>query len=526
MFDHNNQSTQVSIIRSKTNWFFFIIIFLIGYIFADALHRALNKLEENTTCHENLKASWNPNVYNIFRIKKYLQHPDFTPVVIIGGGCAGATSAIYLGLAGYNPLILIGKALGGTITNSSDVKNWPGEISIDGKTLANKLFEQAKANGAVFAEEHVVDIDLSRWPFHIKTKNVITESSKNYICPVCIIASGVTPKHLNIKGETEYWGKGVTNCAICDIHLAKNNSVVVVGGGDSALTEAITLSAVAKQVIILVRSKKLRAKEFLKTTVSQTSNIKIMFESELLTIHGDKNNVTGVTIKNRNTESKLPVTGVFLAIGSTPNTSLYKDQLTLDSLGCIKVDGHTHQTSIPGIFAAGDIVNTCNRQAIIAAGQGCIAALNSIAFLQFIGLSPVNTTTPKNTTLQEVEKKNIHKPNNVYNTTVIDVQSEKQLETLIDSISKTNKILLIDFYATWCIPCKNMSKILDKVVEQFEKQVVFCKVNIDNIPALASIYNIRGVPTILLIDSTGKELKKLVGEQEYQDLISEIKQLL
>lgn len=524
MFDESNKLT----LCQSNNWFCFVIFFLVGYILADSIHRIFFKAGKDIIPNSD-ELKWDEETYSFANIEKFLDKSNFLPSVIIGGGCAGTTAATYLAQAGFKPVVFTGKVSGGAITSTSDVKNWPGEISINGKDLAFKLFDQAKTSGAIFSEEQVIDVNLSSWPYRIKTKDLIDGKEYNYITASCIISTGATPKYLGIPGEKDFWGKGVTNCAICDMHLVKDKKAVVIGGGDSALTEAITLAPLAKEVIVLVRGPELRAKEMLKNAVSEIKNIKIYFESKATKIIGDENGVKAVVVDTKGKVSTLEVHGVFLAIGSTPNISIFKEQLELDEFGCIKINGFTTETSKPAVFAAGDVTNLFRRQAIISAGQACTAALKSIEFLQFIRIQPLRekktilSTTPP-PTQEKISKAN--QKHAVSTNQILDLKNDKELETIIKEAEKTKSLVIIDFYATWCGPCKTLSKVLDKIAEVYSEQVIFCKINIDKIPTFTSVYNIRGVPTLVFLDNTGRQIKKLVGAHEYQDLVVEIENCL
>lgn len=296
------------------------------------------------------------------------------PVLVLGGGIGSLTSALYLSRAGLDPIVIEGPMPGGLIIQSHDVQNWPGELDIIGTNLAEKVKKQVLANGVKIVPEEVIAVDFSKKPFTITTKTIATSKTQQRKANTIIIGMGTRPNYLNIKGEQEYWTKGVYNCAVCDGALYRNRKVGVVGGGDSAVLEAFYLSNIAQEVTVFIRGPELKGTEEKRiAALKQKPNVKFLFNTSLRQIDGNGKRVTSVTLSNGTT---LPIDAIFLAIGSTPNTELFKNVLDLDPHGYILLKSG-QQTSIPGIYAIGDISDPIYKQAITAAGDGAKAALQA-----------------------------------------------------------------------------------------------------------------------------------------------------
>ncbi len=302
-------------------------------------------------------------------------------LVILGSGPAGLTAAIYASRAGLSPLVIEGHEPGGQLMTTTLVENWPGEISIQGPALMKQLRTHAAHYKTQFLDETVTKVDLSRRPFSLMT-NQSTEIHTHAL----IISTGATPKRLNCPGESDYWGKGVTTCAVCDGVFFRDKPVVIVGGGDTAMENASFLTNFTQFITIVHISKKLSASYAMQERVINNPHIKIIYSSTVTAIEGDGKKVTEVTVTNQETHEshKLDVNGVFIAIGLTPNTHLFKGQLDMAPNGYLHLLEHT-QTSVEGVFAAGDVVDSRYRQAIVAAGSGCAATLDAERYLKHKG---------------------------------------------------------------------------------------------------------------------------------------------
>lgn len=305
-------------------------------------------------------------------------------LIIIGSGPAGHTAAIYAGRAKLNPLLLEGFlaggiAAGGQLTTTTEVENYPGfPEGIDGTKLMERMREQSIKCGTRIETVTVDKVDLKSKPFKVFIAARAIETN------AIIIATGATAKRLHVKGEERLWQKGISACAVCDgaLPIFRNKTLVVIGGGDSAAEEATFLTKFGSQVNLLVRRNELRASKTMQERVLNHPKIKVFWNTELIETLGDKV-LTSVKVKNNQTnqETEMPAGGLFYAIGHQPNTAFLDGQLALDDVGYIKTTPGTTQTSVPGVFACGDVQDKVYRQAVTAAGSGCMAALEAEKYL-------------------------------------------------------------------------------------------------------------------------------------------------
>jgi thioredoxin reductase (NADPH) len=310
-------------------------------------------------------------------------------VVIIGSGPAGHTAAIYAARAKLSPIMLEGEyaggvAAGGQLTTTTDVENFPGfPNGIMGPELMMAMREQSLACGTQIYTKTVDAVDFSQRPFKV------TGSFGEITAHVVIIATGATAKRLFIKGEDTYWQKGISACAVCDgaLPIFRNNPLVVIGGGDSAVEEASYLTKFASKVTLLVRKDHLRASKVMQERALSNNKIDILWHTEAEEVVGESL-MTGVKIKNNQTQatSTLDANGLFYAIGHDPNTAFLNGQLDVDDTGYLLTQGRTMQTSVAGVYACGDVQDHVYRQAITAAGTGCMAALEAERYLTDTGL--------------------------------------------------------------------------------------------------------------------------------------------
>ena len=305
------------------------------------------------------------------------QEPRSVQVLIIGSGPAGLAAALYAARASLNPIVLTGTGLGGQVSLTYAVENYPGfPEGVGGSELVELFQKQAEHFGAQLEYDTATQVDLSARPFQVKTEN------GEYLAETLIIATGATPLHLNVPGESELTGRGVSYCATCDGWFFKGKDVVVVGGGDSALEEAIFLTRFASSVTIVHRRDALRAGAILQKRAMSEPKIRFVWNSVVTKILGE-NEVTGVELKNvTNGEIKdLPTQGIFIFIGHRPNTQLFEGQLDLDERGYLKTNV-LMQTAIPGVFVAGESGDPNYRQVITSAGMGAAAAMQAIRYIE------------------------------------------------------------------------------------------------------------------------------------------------
>ncbi len=304
-----------------------------------------------------------------------------TKCLIIGSGPAGYTAAIYAARANMSPILYQGLQPGGQLTTTNDVENFPGyPEGITGPEMMMQLQAQAARFGTDVRDGWVTKVDLSS-----EIKKVWVNETTEVHADTVIISTGATAKYLGLPSEQHYLslGGGVSACAVCDGFFYRNQEVVIVGAGDSACEEAHYLSKLCKKVTMLVRSDKFRSSRIMEDRVRNTENIEVLMNTETLEVVGDGNVVTGIKVKNIQTgeEKEIPATGFFVAIGHKPNTDIFQGQLNMDETGYLLTEGKTSKTNIEGVFACGDVQDKDYRQAITAAGSGCIAALDAERYL-------------------------------------------------------------------------------------------------------------------------------------------------
>jgi thioredoxin reductase (NADPH) len=300
-------------------------------------------------------------------------------VLIIGSGPAGYTAAIYAARAGLNPVLYAGGQPGGQLTTTNDVENFPGyPDGINGPQMMIDLQKQAERFGTRVNYGLVTSVDFSGYPL-----KVTVDEKDEVLAGAVIIATGASAKYLGLPSEEKFANKGVSACAVCDGYFYRGKEVAVVGGGDSAAEEATYLSKLCTKVNLIVRRDELRASKIMQQRVFNTKNIEIHWNAETEEILGDDTGVTGVRlVDNRTGEKKeIAVGGFFLAIGHKPNTDIFKEQLDMDETGYIQVVPGTSKTNVEGVFAVGDAADKVYRQAVTAAGTGCMGALDAEKFL-------------------------------------------------------------------------------------------------------------------------------------------------
>lgn len=299
--------------------------------------------------------------------------------LIIGSGPAGYTAAIYAARADLKPVMITGMQMGGQLTATTDVENFPGYPGgVMGPEMMEDFRKQAERFGTDIRFGYVSSVDFSG-PVH----KVVVDDAKTILAETVIVSTGASAKWLGLPSEEKYNGFGVSACAVCDGFFFKNQDVAIVGAGDTAAEEATYLAKLCNKVTMLVRRDEFRASKAMEKRVLNTPNIEIIYNTETREILGDEKNVTGVKVFNNktNTESEIPVTGFFVAIGHKPNTDIFKDWLDMDETGYIITAPDSTATKIPGVFVSGDAQDKIFRQAVTAAGSGCMAALEAERYL-------------------------------------------------------------------------------------------------------------------------------------------------
>ena len=303
---------------------------------------------------------------------------DVRDVIVIGSGPAGYTAALYTALAQLNPLVFEGTSLGGALMTTTEVENYPGFRSgITGPELMDEMSEQALRFGADLQMEDVESVSLAG-----PVKEVVTADGRTHRARAVILAMGAAPRYLGIPGEQELLGRGVSSCATCDGFFFKDQDIAVVGGGDSAMEEATFLTRFARSVTLVHRRDEFRASRIMLDRARANDKITFLTNTAVLSVEGDST-VTGLRIRDTVTgaESTLAVTGVFIAIGHDPRSELVRGAVEVDPEGYVTVTDQSTATSLPGVFAAGDLVDRHYRQAITAAGSGCAAAIDAERWL-------------------------------------------------------------------------------------------------------------------------------------------------
>lgn len=311
-----------------------------------------------------------------------MENAERVSCLIIGSGPAGYTAAIYAARANLNPVEYRGLQVGGQLTQTTVIENFPGyPEGVDGNQMMLDLRQQAERFGTDMRDGVIVKADLSEAPYKLTT-----DDGHVIAADTVIIATGASAKYLGLADEEKYKGEGVSACATCDGFFYRKKVVAVVGGGDTACEEALYLASLAKKVYMIVRKPFLRASEVMQRRVKEAENIEILFEHNTLGLYGE-NGVEGAHLVKRKGEPDeekydLPIDGFFLAIGHKPNSDVFKEWLDLDEIGYIKTIGNTPCTNVPGVFAAGDVADPHYRQAITAAASGCRAAIEAKNYLQ------------------------------------------------------------------------------------------------------------------------------------------------
>jgi thioredoxin reductase (NADPH) len=316
--------------------------------------------------------------------------PKHSRLLILGSGPAGYTAAVYAARANLHPMLITGLAQGGQLMTTTDVDNWPGDVEgLQGPDLMRRMAEHAERFQTAMVFDHIHSVDLKQRPFRLKG------DSGEYSCDALIIATGATAKYLGIESEEKFKGKGVSACATCDGFFFRNQDVAVIGGGNTAVEEALYLANIGRKVTLVHRRDKLRAEKIMQDKLFEKANsgkIELVWNHTVDEVLGDDTGVTGLRLASTVDGSKreIAVTGMFVAIGHTPNTGVFEGQLDMHN-GYIRIksglEGNATATSVRGVFAAGDVADHVYRQAVTSAGFGCMAALDAERYLDSVGLT-------------------------------------------------------------------------------------------------------------------------------------------
>lgn len=445
-------------------------------------------------------------------------------LVIIGSGPAGYTAAIYAARANLKPLVFegfqAGGLPGGQLMTTTEVENFPGfPDGITGPMLMTKMKQQAIRWGAELVTEDVEFVDFSQRPF------VIRSGEREVHAHSVVIATGATAKRLGLDSEHEFWSRGISACAICDgaTPIFRSAELAVVGGGDSAAEESIYLTKYGSHVHMLVRGDKMRASKAMQDRVLNNPKITVHWNTEILDVFGEADHMQGVKLKNSQTgeASALHVKGLFYAIGHTPNTQLFTGQLELDDVGYIVTQPGSPETSIEGVFAAGDVQDHEYRQAITAAGSGCAAAMLAERWLSANDLIQEfhQTTEAEHHDATPAAKKTEDEQSSEFDPDRTRHAGSYALRKLYH---ESDRLIMVKYVSPHCGPCHTLKPILDKVVDEFDGKIHFIEIDIEQDPEIAESAGVVGTPTIQFFKHKDKvaETKGVKQKSQYRELIS------
>lgn len=390
---------------------------------------------------------------------------NVVPVAIIGSGPSGLSAALYVARAGMKAFVFAGPTPCGQLTQTTFIENWPGREKVLGIDLMNDIKHQAESFGACIISDSIISADFSTWPFLLKT-----EEGREFKALSVILATGAHPKVLSVPGEKKFWGKGVTTCAVCDAPFFIGKEVIVVGGGDSAAEQIFELAPYVKKVTMLVRGDSMRAAKLMQQRVLAYDNVQVEYNKQVRGIYGDDTGVKTIEIYDAKTEevSTRSIDGVFLAIGHTPNTQLFKKDLKLDELGYLMMQGRSQQTSMPGIFAAGEIQDKTYRQAAVAAGEGIKAALDATSFLYELGY---------NAKIGQALEDNFFE---TFSDEHIELQEINRLTEFNKHVIDQPGLVVVDFYSKICPGCIRMLPSLESLAHHLKNKINIVKCNVNN----------------------------------------------
>ena len=443
-------------------------------------------------------------------------------LVVIGSGPAGYTAAIYAARANLKPVVFegfqAGGLPGGQLMTTTEVENFPGfPQGITGPELMDSMKAQAERWGAELHTEDVTFVDFSQRPF------VVRSEEREVKAHSIVIATGATAKRLGLPGEHQFWSRGISACAICDgatpiFHRAE---LAVIGGGDSAAEESIYLTKYGDTVNMLVRGDKMRASKAMQDRVLSNPKITVHWNSDVVNVFGNDNHMEGVKIRNlkTNEETDLHVKGLFYAVGHKPNTDLFIGQLELDDVGYIVTKPGSVETSVEGVFAAGDVQDHKFRQAITAAGSGCMGAMLAERWLSVNDLLQEFRQVPAtaNNELEHETQKPSTEPKE------FDVQATRHEGgyALRKLFHDSDRLLLVKYVSPGCGPCHTLKPILNKVVDEFDGRIHFVEIDIEKDRDIAENAGVSGTPTIQLFKNQELlvESKGIKPKSQYRQLV-------
>ncbi|WP_445172103.1 thioredoxin-disulfide reductase [Microcoleus sp.] len=445
-------------------------------------------------------------------------------LVIIGSGPAGYTAAIYAGRANLKPVVFEGYQMGGVpggqLMTTTEVENFPGfPEGITGPELMDRMKAQAVRWGAELYTEDVISVDLSQRPFIVRSED------REIKTHTIVIATGATAKRLGLPSEHVFWSHGISACAICDgaTPIFKGVDLAVIGAGDTAAEESIYLTKYGSHVHMLVRRDQMRASKAMQDRVLSNPKITVYWNTEAVDILGEAGGkMDGVRLRNIETgaESDLLVKGLFYAIGHTPNTQLFQGQLELDEIGYITTKHGSVETSVEGVYAVGDVQDHEFRQAITAAGSGCMGAMLAERWLSVNGLmQEFHQTQEFEQPTAAPEAQKVRKTSENFD--IKDTRHEGGY-ALRKLFHDSDRLIVVKYSAPTCGPCHSLKPILSKVVDEFEGKIHYVEIDIEEDPEIAENAGVMGTPTIQYFKDKDlvAELKGVKPKSQYRQLIA------
>jgi thioredoxin reductase (NADPH) len=444
-------------------------------------------------------------------------------LVIIGSGPAGYTAAIYAARANLKPVLFEGLQAGGIpggqLMTTTEVENFPGfPEGITGPQLMARMKDQAERWGTESYTEDVIKVDLSQRPF------TVSSNEREFKTHSIIIATGATAKRLGLPSEKTYWNRGISACAICDgaSPLFTGEELVVIGGGDSAVEEAVYLTKYGSHVHLLVRRGELRASKAMQERALNNPKVTVHWHTEAVDVVGNGDRMTGIILRNNQTGEmeEIAASGLFYAIGHQPNTSLFAEQIELDEVGYVVVRPGTVATSVEGVYAAGDVQDHEYRQAISAAGTGCMAALSAERWLSEHNLIIEYSQQQRAETESSAAATESHQADTEVD---FDLNATRHYGgyALRRLFHDSDRLLVVKYVSPACGPCKVLKPILDKVIDEYEGQIHFVEIDIVQEPEIAKMGQVIGTPTLQFFRDREllEEYKGVKQKSEYREII-------
>lgn len=446
------------------------------------------------------------------------QLTNIVPVLILGSGPAGLSAALYTARAKLKTVVLSGQNPGGQLADVKYIENWPARTKTSGMDIMDDLKSQAQSFGAHVLYDAAKKIDLSTWPFTVTTENDLVLKALSLI-----YTTGGIPKKLEVPGVETYWGRGVGICTICDAAFHQDQTVAVVGGGDTGAERALQLSMYAKKVYVIVREPTLEAAAVVQDYLNSAKNITIVYNTEVTAIHGNEKSITDAALRNRNTqeETTIPVQGVYFAIGYHPNSDLVKDVIKTDKDGYIIVECGTQHTNVPGFFAAGIVAvpDKAYGKSGVASGSGIKAGMDAINFLEDKGFNPKIA--------QQLEKQ-FFVPSCKNSESLPSVTSLDELKAFY---KKPHTKLLIYVHSSSCPHCRTMTPLVQDLADEYNNELTVVTIDHDKANELIKKLNIRRVPYLIFLKdgkvvwygstTTKQDLANIITEQQQQNIAQE-----